>query len=57
MQRAVNVELSPEEDMTVSVSPNDFGNGIDRGSGVVGMAGLTVCNGNKGIPLIAVQEP
>jgi len=28
MQRAVNVELSPEEEVTISVSANDFGDFI-----------------------------
>jgi len=56
MQRAVNVELSPEEEMTMSVSANDFGDLVKGAIGVVGKPWLPVCDCNEGIPNIPIQE-
>lgn len=36
MQSSANVQLSPEEDVTMSVSANDLGDGVEGGIRVVG---------------------
>jgi len=56
MQSSANVQLSPEEEMTVSVSANDLG---DLGKGalcVVGMPWLPVGDGNEGIPSVPIKK-
>jgi len=50
MQRAVNVELSPEEDTTVSVSANDLRDCGKGGLCMVRMSWFAVCDGDEGIP-------
>ena len=56
MQSSANVQLSPEEEVTMSVSANDLGDSIEGGICVSGMSWLAVSDSNEGIPLIAVQE-
>jgi len=56
MQRAVNVELSPEEVMTMSVSANDLADFAEGAVRVVGKPWLPVCDCNEGIPLVPIQE-
>jgi len=56
MQSSANVELSPEEEMTISVSANDFADLAEGGLSVVGLACVAVCDCNKSIPPIATQE-
>jgi hypothetical protein len=50
------MELSPEEDMTMSVSANDFGDSVEAGVCVVGKPWLPVCDCNEAIPNIPIQE-
>ena len=52
MQSSANVKLSPEEEMTISVSSKHFGNLLEGALRVVGMAWLSVCDCNEGIPNI-----
>jgi len=56
MQSSANVQLSPEEETTMSVSANDLGDSIEGGISVAGMAWLPVCNSYEGIPIPLVQE-
>ena len=56
MQRSINVELSPEEDTTVSVAANDFGDLIEGAVRVVGQPWLPECDCNETIPNPSVQE-
>jgi len=57
MQSSANVELSPEEYVTVSVSANDLGDSVEGGVGVSSMAWLPVSDCNEGIPFVPIQEP
>ena len=57
MQSSANVQLSPEEDVTMSVSANDLADGIEGGIGVSGMAWLPVSDCNEGIPFVPIKEP
>jgi len=56
MQSSVNVELTPEEETTVSVSPNDFGDLIEGAVRVVGKPWLPECDCNETIPTPPIQE-
>jgi len=56
MQSSANVQLSPEEEVTMSVSANDFGDSVKAGVCVAGMTGFPVRDCDEGVPLIAVQE-
>jgi len=57
MQSSANVQLTPEEHVTVSVAANDLGDGVEGGVCVSGMPRLAVSDGNEGIPFIPVKEP
>jgi len=56
MQRSVNMQLSPKEDMTVRVAANEFGDLIEGAVRVVRLPGLTECDGDECIPVIPIQE-
>jgi len=56
MQSSANVELTPKEEVTVSVLANDFGNLVERACGVVGLPRVAVCDCNERIPNIPIQE-
>jgi len=56
MQSSANMQLSPEEDTTVSVSANDFGDGVEAGLCVVGMPWLAVCDCDESIPIPSIKE-
>ena len=56
MQSSANVQLSPEEEVTVSVSANDLGDLGERALCVVGLPWLPVGNGDEGIPSIPIEE-
>jgi len=56
MQSSANVQLTPEEEMTVSVSAKDLCHLIKRTLRMVGMSWLPICDGNKGIPYIPIQK-
>jgi len=56
MQSSANVELSPEEETTMSVSANDFGDGVEGGLRVVGMPWLAVCDCDESIPFPSIKE-
>jgi len=57
MQSSANVQLTPKEDVTVSVAANDLCDGIEGSVGVAGMAWLAVSDGDEGIPLVPTKEP
>ena len=50
------MQLAPEEDVTVSVAANDFGDLIEGAVRVVRLPWFAVCDGDECIPLIAVQK-
>ena len=56
MQSAVNVELTPEEETTMSVSANDFGDLIEGAVRVVGKPWFPECDCNETIPTPSIQE-
>lgn len=56
MQSSANVQLSPEEEVTISVSANDFGDSVEGGVRVVGKPWVPVRDCNEGIPYIPIQE-
>ena len=56
MQSSANVELSPEEDTTMSVSANDFSDLSEGALRVVGMPCVTVGDRNEGIPTPPLEE-
>lgn len=56
MQSSANVQLTPEEEVTMSVSANDFGDLIERALRVVGKARVAVCDCNERIPYIPIQK-
>jgi len=56
MQSSANVQLSPEEEMTISVSANDLCDLVEGALRVVGMACVAVCDCNECIPRIPIQE-
>jgi len=56
MQSAVNVELTPEEDMTVTVSANELGDLVEGAIGMVRLPWFAECDGDKCIPIIPIEE-
>ena len=56
MQSAVNVELSPEEVVTISVSAKDFADLSEGAIRVVRLPWLAECDCNEGIPIVPIQE-
>lgn len=56
MQSSANVELTPEEDTTVSVAANDFADLSERALCVVGMPWLAICDGDESIPIPSIKE-
>ena len=56
MQSSANMQLTPEEDTTVSVSANELCDLVEGGLCVMGLSWLAVGNGNECIPFPSAQE-
>ena len=56
MQSSANVQLSPEEEVTVSVPAKDLRDFSERGLCMVGLSWFSICDGNEGIPSPSIQE-
>jgi len=56
MQRSIKVELTPEEEMTVSVAANELCDLIEGAIGMVRLPWLAECDGDECIPIIPIQE-
>ena len=56
MQSSANVQLAPEEEVTMSVSANDLGDLAEGAIRVVGMPCVAVCDCNESIPNVPIQE-
>jgi len=56
MQSSVNVKLSPEEDMTMTVSANELGDLIEGAVRVVRKPWVAECDCDECIPIIPIQE-
>ena len=50
------MQLSPQEDVTMSVAANEFRDFVEGAVRVVRLPWFAVCNGNECIPDISVQE-
>jgi len=50
------MQLSAQEDMTVSVAANDFGDLIEGAVRMVRLPWFAVCDGDECIPVIPIQE-
>jgi len=56
MQSSINVKLSPQEEMTVTVTANDLGDFVEGAIGVMWLPWLAECDSNECIPVVPVQE-
>lgn len=56
MQRAVKMELTPEEYVTVSVSANELGDLIEGAIRMVRLPWFAECDGDECIPIIPIQK-
>lgn len=56
MQSSANVQLTPEEEVTMSVAANDLGDFVEGAVRVVREPCVTVSDSDEGVPFIPIQE-
>lgn len=56
MQSSANMQLAPEESVTMSVPANHLFDFSQRGLSMVGMSGFTIRHRKERIPIPAIEE-